>query len=195
MRGNVKLIYTSSSPYARKVRACIRYYEWHNIIEEMLHPFENEIEVRKLNPLGKIPILQVDGQQIIDSETIITYLRSKLGNQYEPCLVELKCLSLCQGLMDATVNLRVECVRKLQSDWWTQRLKDSVRKTLDELQCSCTADLLSKSDGHLWISLVCVIQYLDFRHSDWLSTNEWSSLKSLTDSYGQSDCLKEIPFC
>ena len=53
MRGNVKLIYTSSSPYARKVRACIRYYEWHNIVEEMLHPFENEIEVRKLNPLGR----------------------------------------------------------------------------------------------------------------------------------------------
>ena len=190
----MKLIYTSSSPYARKVRACIRYFQWPDIIEEMLHPFENETEVRKLNPLGKIPILQVDGQQIVDSEVIIAYLKSKSENQYKPCFVELKCLSLCQGLMDAAVNLRVECVRKLQADWWTRRLKDSVLKTLDELQKCCTEDLLKKSDGHLWISLVCVVEYLDFRHSDWLSTDEWSALKSLTDTYSHSDCLKEIPF-
>ena len=191
----MKLIYTSSSPYARKVRACIRHYQWPDIVDEMLHPFEDESEVRKLNPLGKIPILQVDGQQIMDSEVIITYLKSKSENQYKPCLKELKCLTLCQGLMDAAVNLRVEFVRKVQADWWTQRLKHSVLKTLDELQKDCTKDLLEKSDGHLWISLVCVIEYLDFRHSDWLSTDEWSALKSLTDTYSQSDCLKDIPFC
>ena len=195
MRGNVKLIYTSSSPYARKVRACIRYYEWPDIVEQMLHPFEKESEVRKLNPLGKIPILLVDGQQIIDSEVIITYLKSKSDNQYKPCLKELKCLSLCQGLMDAAVNLRIDSVRKIQPDWWTQRLKESVLKTLDELQQECTRDLFEKSDGHLWISLVCVIEYLDFRHSDCLSTGEWPALKDLTHPYSQLDCLKDIPFC
>ena len=191
----MKLIYTSSSPYARKVRACIRHYQWPDIVDEMLHPFEDESEVRKLNPLGKIPILQVDGQQIMDSEVIITYLKSKSENQYKPSLKELKCLTLCQGLMDAAVNLRVEFVRKVQADWWTHRLKHTVLKTLDELQKDCTEDLLEKSDGHLWISLVCVIEYLGFRHSDWLSTGEWSALKSLIDEYSQSDCLKEIPFC
>ena len=71
----------------------------------------------------------MDGQQIMDSEVIITYLKSKSGNQYKPCLKELKCLTPCQGLMDAT-NLRVEFVRKVQADWWTQRLKHSVIKTL-----------------------------------------------------------------
>ena len=50
----MKLIYTSSSPYARKVRACIRHYQWPDIVDEMLHPFEDDSEVRKLNPLGKI---------------------------------------------------------------------------------------------------------------------------------------------
>tara|TARA_Y100000589_G_C27047943_1_gene586001 strand:- start:303 stop:890 length:588 start_codon:yes stop_codon:yes gene_type:complete len=194
MRGKVKLVYTSSSPYARKVRACIRHFQWLEIEEVMLHPFENESIVRKLNPLGKIPILEFKGQQLMDSEVIIRFLKRFFGHKHEPCFSELKCLTLCQGLMDVAVNLRVDFVRKTPPDWWTQRLKSSIVETLDELQKQCGQNLLTKSDGHLAISLVCAAEYLEFRHSEWLRLSNWHSLNQVIKKYSQLNCLNETPF-
>ena len=190
----MRLIYTNSSPYARKVRACIRQFQWSEIEEVMLHPFENEDLVRRSNPLGKIPVLEYRGQQLMDSELIIRFLKGFFGHPNEFSLQELKCLALCQGLMDAAVNLRVDSVRKIQADWWTQRLKCSITATLDELQRQCTETLLERFDSHLVISLVCAIEYLDFRHSDWVDQNDWYALNQLAKKYSQVGCLREIPF-
>lgn len=42
-------------------------------------------KVRKLNPTGKVPVLLDDGEPVIDSTAIITYLADKHGALSAPC--------------------------------------------------------------------------------------------------------------
>ena len=190
----MKLYYTNSSPYARKVRAHVRYLGCSEIDEIFAHPFQQENLIRDYNPLGKIPVLQLDDQYLMDSETIIAFLNTKYSNSYDFSLLELRCLAMCQGLMDAAVNLRVETVRKLESDWWTRRLKMSIESSLIALNSECSADLLHSTNSHLPIALVCAFDYLEFRHQEWASELLNCELRKVLSGWTLKPYLTEIPF-
>ena len=77
----MKLFATQSSPFARCVRVLIRELDLKSqVLENFVHPFDNDPDHLAAHPLGKVPVL-VDGQgkPVLDSD-IICY---ELDNEFD----------------------------------------------------------------------------------------------------------------
>lgn len=75
----MKLIGTYVSPYARRVAAALvsRGIEYEH---EDLNGYANPGRARELNPVGKVPILELDdGERLLDSAAIFDYLDELVG--------------------------------------------------------------------------------------------------------------------
>jgi glutathione S-transferase len=131
-------------------------------------------ELMKINPLGKIPTLELeDGTVIYDSPVIIEYLdQLHTGAKLFPSawperLTALRRHALGQGMLDSALPLLGEGFRpaERQSEphkaLWRAKLRASVAALESE------ADALASSGftvGHLAIGVA--LAYLDFRFSD-----------------------------
>ena len=72
----MKLYYSHTSPYSRKVRLVIRENGLSEQVTEVLcNAFEDSAILSKMNPLGKIPTLVLNnGETLFDSPVICQYL-------------------------------------------------------------------------------------------------------------------------
>jgi len=78
----MKLIGTYVSPYARRVAAALvsRAIQYEH---EDLNGYANPVRARELNPVGKVPILELDdGERLIDSAAILDYLDELVGSKH-----------------------------------------------------------------------------------------------------------------
>jgi len=76
----MKLIGTYVSPYARRVAAALvsRAIPYEH---EDLNGYANPLRARELNPVGKVPVLELDdGERLIDSAAILDYLDELVGS-------------------------------------------------------------------------------------------------------------------
>ncbi|MFZ5476046.1 MAG: glutathione S-transferase family protein [Myxococcota bacterium] len=108
----MRLLYTPTSPYARKVRIALR--EKGIACEEVFVP-PSDSAVADQNPLGKVPALaRDDGRALYDSPVILQYLElvaptPALYPADAPARVEaLRWEALCDGICDATVTRMLE---------------------------------------------------------------------------------------
>jgi glutathione S-transferase len=131
-------------------------------------------ELMKVNPLGKIPTLELgDGTVIYDSPVIIEYLDTlHTGTRLYPSawperLTALRRHALGQGMLDAALPLLSEGFRpadrqsEAHKELWRAKLKASVAMLEHE------TDALGASGftvGHLAIGVA--LAYLDFRFAD-----------------------------
>lgn len=184
----MKLYYSVTSPFARKVR-----------ISAMVLGLDSEIElvptdvysadnfyVTKINPLNKIPALEIRlGEILTNSPFICDYLNSislsrKIipGNSFDRWSI-LNRQSIGDGIMEASVLRRYESLRPLdrQDVKFDQRQKDKVQNGLrlfEENIARIKTDF--EIDG---ITLLCALGYLEFRFSDekWVEKfprlNDW----------------------
>ncbi len=169
----MKLYYTKSSPYAACVRAIISELKISNQIDliESL-PFDNNDELLKINPLGKIPCLVDNDLVVLDSEVICDYLDANFnsGKLFEPIYADWRLktyYSISSGLIDASVNLRIETMRDkegVKSDFWWKRFISAIERTLTEIENRL--DILPDSITAIHINIYCVLAYIDFRHPD-----------------------------
>lgn len=76
----MKLIGRYNSPYVRRVAVTLAFHDI-PFTREDLNPFGDEkAEVRKYNPLGRVPALVLDsGETLVESATIIDHLDSIVG--------------------------------------------------------------------------------------------------------------------
>jgi len=74
----MKLYYSSSSPFARKVRVALREQRLQPRVQEIeCNPFASPPELRAVNRLSKVPALvDGDGLCLYDSPVIVEYLDS-----------------------------------------------------------------------------------------------------------------------
>ena len=81
----MKLYMSPASPFARKARIIVRELDLVRLVEEIpTNPATSE-ELRKTNPLGKIPALVLDdGSTLIDSPVICEYLNELGGGKFFP---------------------------------------------------------------------------------------------------------------
>lgn len=132
------------------------------------------LELMKINPLGKIPTLELpDGTVIYDSPVIIEYLDTlhsgpKLYPSAWPVrLTALRRHALGQGMLDTALPLLAEGFRpaERQSEphkaLWRSKLRASL-DTLEREAPSLVED--SFTVGHLAIGVA--LAYLDFRFAD-----------------------------
>ncbi len=168
----MKLFFSPASPFARKVRISaleLGLAERIELIEVSLSPVQPHHGLRSHNPLGKIPALVTEADEALyDSPVICEYLDALAGgDRLWPAAGAarwraLRHQALADGLADAAILMRYELVIRPEGLRWSewldgQRLK--VRTALDALE----AEPLEGPFDIGAISIVCALQYLEFR--------------------------------
>jgi glutathione S-transferase len=183
----MKLIGSPTSPYVRKVRIVLaeKRLDCKLVMDD---PWSSEA-VTKINPLGKVPCLVLDGQDTItgavfDSRVIVEYLDtlSPVGRLMPPSgreRVEVRTWeALADGLLDAAILARLENhwggrTEAQRSPAWVQRQMDKVEASLHAMERGlgerpfCSGIHFSLAD----VAVGCALGYLDFRFPalDWRS--------------------------
>ncbi len=174
----MKLIYSNASPYARTTRIVLRELDTREEVEEIAqHPFDNPPQLISFNPLCKVPCLITNtGEGLFDSQVIAEYLDDKYsGNLFTEINKNwnLKTLySLTRGILDSSVAWKQDKMRGegLSSEFWQKRFINSIDRGLNYIQKRLNG--LPQEFTALDINLICVLDYLEFRHPDY----EWQQM-------------------
>jgi glutathione S-transferase len=175
----LKLIASTTSPYARKVRIALaeKKIEYQVVAAA---PWDAGNPVHAYNPLGKLPVLILDdGTHLYDSRVIVEYidLVSPVSRLIpEPARQRIavkKWEALADGVCDATASIVVERRRPahLLSDEWIARQRRKIDEGTAELarelgeRAWCHGEAYSLAD----IATGCALGYLDLRcpELDW----------------------------
>ncbi len=173
----MKLFYSNTSPYSRKVRIALLEKGLDSQVEYVLcNPFDAATELKSHNPLGKIPTLVLDdGCAVYDSPVICEYL-DVIGPNIKivPAGSNARLLvqmwqALADGIIDASYNIVMEGRRSKaeQSENWRDRWQQSIKNSLDHVEQQIKT--LPNDITIAQISLGAALGYLDFRlpYVDW----------------------------
>lgn len=171
----MKLYFSSTSPYVRKVSAVAVELGIRLEIEPVeVHAIPSDYG--RVNPVNRVPALRLDdGSMIFDSRVICEYLDASMGSPLLPVAGPerwrvLKLQVFGDGLLDAGVP-RLGELRRAAEQRDPHRLAEyerSMRQTLDALEGEAIAGGLDGVNlGTLTIG--CALGYLDFRyaHEPW----------------------------
>jgi glutathione S-transferase len=170
----LKLLYSPTSPYARKV--IVAAHEIGRIgeielVQEPTNVLAPPEAIRRHNPLGKIPTLVTDdGTALYDSRVICEYLdagntRTRLFPQGNDRWAALTLQALGEGVMDAAWLLRNEVIRPeaFRYPAWMEGMKTKIMSGVDSMEAQAHA-LSAMTIGS--VSCACALGYLDFRFDD-----------------------------
>lgn len=169
----MKLLYTTNSPYARKVRILAKEKGLTMAMQPVVL-LDPDCPVKQYNPLGKVPVLIMDdGSSLYDSRVIVEYLdQSGPSHGLIPQAPQAKIAvrrweALADGVCDAAVAIMLE-QRKLaaaQDAAFMARQMDKVSRGLaalnDDLAKNtwCVAGEFSLAD----IAVGCMLAYVSMR--------------------------------
>lgn len=182
----MKLIGSLTSPYVRKVRIVMaeKKLDYQLVLED---PWANDA-VQKVNPLGKVPCLIMDGQDSItgamfDSRVIVEYVDtlspvSRLIPATGRERVEVRTWeALADGLLDASIAARLEHTWPSRADHerstaWVDRQMGKVAASLKAMSQGLGEKAWCCGGTHFTladIAVGCALGYLDFRFPqiDW----------------------------
>jgi glutathione S-transferase len=171
---DMKLYYSPTSPYARKVRVVAIEKGLADRVELVVaNPWPDPAAVVGVNPLGKVPaLLTDDGLALYDSPVICEYLDTLVPAA--PLIPRsgtarwqvLRCQALCDGILDAAVGIvleqrRPEAERSMMS---LQRAADAIRRSVAALAPELRPPGAPCDLGQ--ISIAVALGYLEFRLGD-----------------------------
>jgi glutathione S-transferase len=177
---NFRLIASTTSPYARKVRIVMA----EKRIEcqlELMDVWSPNTRIQDFNPLGKVPcLIMEDGGAVFDSRSIVEYLDTLTpvghlipSNGRER--VEVRTWeALADGLLDAVILVRLEQTQRppeQQSPAWIARQMSKVQAALRSASNGlgerpwCNGQSYTLAD----VALGCALGWLDYRFPsiDW----------------------------
>ncbi|HEX9790870.1 MAG TPA: glutathione S-transferase [Kiloniellales bacterium] len=171
----MKLRYSSTSPYVRKVTVSAIELGLAERIERIpTNTSDPKSGLVNDNPLGKVPALSPDdGEVLYDSPVICEYLDSlhtgaKLFPAAGPARWRaLRQQALCDGILDAAILRMLEVKRRPEALRWPDWIAlhgGKMKRAIDRLEAEA-ADL----KGPLTIGQIavgCTLGYLDFRYAD-----------------------------
>lgn len=165
----MKLHYSNTSPFVRKVMATAHELALLDRIEIIVTNAHQDESLRADNPLCKVPTLLRPGQvPLIDSPVICDYLNELAGGALIPANGEarvavLRLQAIADGMMDAAVGRRMEQLRPAteRSPAYDTRQAKAVHAALDLLETE--ADTLRDPPRLGELALACALGYLDFR--------------------------------
>jgi glutathione S-transferase len=165
----LKLCFSPTSPYVRKVMACAITRGIDERIERVTtNANGSPPEFVAINPLSKVPALVTDdGVALFDSPVICEYLDS-IGDTL-PMFPDrgaarwraLKFQAMGDGILDASVPRRGEMMKPQDEGriGWIARQKAAVDRTLDALETDPPHQRVDIGS----ITVACALGYLDFR--------------------------------
>lgn len=172
----MKLYYSTTSPYVRKVIVCAIELGLDGEIERVptrVSPVERTSPVIADNPIGKLPtLIGREGAPLYDSRVICEYLDHLAGGgRLFPAgrgrWSALTEQALADGILDAGLLVRYETTARPQEllwQAWHAGQMDKVTKGLDRLEQQA-GDLGSRVDIGT-IAIGALLGYLDFRFPD-----------------------------
>lgn len=170
----MKLYYSSTSPYVRKVNVCAFELGLDEKLERIVtNPWEMDERLLADNPLSKVPTLITDdGMVLYDSPVICEYLDSVGGThtlipaEGEKRWQALRLQALGDGILDAAVLRFLERKRSAvqQSSDWCDMQRNTILRGLQYLESKATAWGINITIGQ--IAIACALGYLDFRFAE-----------------------------
>ena len=162
----MKLYYSPTSPYARKVRAAAIQLGVDHLVEPLaIDPLDDPAVLAERNPLGKVPVLEAaDGNMLCDSLVICQYLFDVQGRSSEVLSIDLlNRHALANGLIDASLSAVMERRRDAarQSTFWLERWSRAIARTT-----SRAAVPPDRRFDLADLTLAIALEYLDFRLPD-----------------------------
>lgn len=167
----MKIYYSGTSPYVRKVMVCAILRGLDGRIEKHpSNPHASPADLLADNPLSRVPCLVADdGMSLYDSPVICEYLDS-IGDA--PALFPvagparwraLKLQAMGDGILDAAVPCRGELAKPKEAarDGLIARYKAAMARTVDALE----ADLPGTDLDIGTVAVACALGYLDFRYA------------------------------
>lgn len=169
----MKLFCSLTSPFARKVRVVAREKGLAGRIAEIVCVPQESEELRRSNPLAKVPALVLDdGLALYDSPVICDYLDSLMpqprlipSDGRERWLIK-RAEALADGVLDAAVAALMETRRPEgeRSPGQIKHWKGQITRALAEMD-----EQLPELPDALNLGLIafgCALGYLDLRHAD-----------------------------
>ena len=169
----MKLYGSLTSPYVRKVRILLREK---GIACEFIvsDPWDATSIIPKLNPLGKVPVLELDdGSTLFDSPVIIEYLDCHKGDSLLPASGEsrwrvLRWQALGDGILDAAVARLLETRRpeELQSSATISHQESKIARALEFINKADKGESYFVDDRFTLADLTVgvALEYVDFRY-------------------------------
>ena len=199
----MKLIGSLTSPYVRKVRVVLaeKKLDYNFVLEDVW----GSDAILASNPLGKVPVLVMEGAEaVFDSRVIVEYVDtlSPVGKLIPASgreRVEVRTWeALADGILDACVAARMEAV-------WAHRTEaQRCQAWIDRQQVRIAAALKSVSQGlgdraycvgtHFSladIAVGCALGYLDFRFPDIDWRTPYPNLAKLNEKLMQRPSFSE----
>jgi glutathione S-transferase len=192
----VKLFYSPTSPYVRKVMACAIMRGVEGRIENLpTNPHQSPPELLEKNPLSKVPCLITDdGVSLSGSQLICEYIDT-LGEAlplFPPSAAgrwrALRFQSLADGILDAAVPCRGELARPKEAarDQQVERYKAAMRRAVDVLE----ADPPHQHVDIGSITVACALGYLDFRYGAEPWRPGHSKLAAWYEEFSRNPCIE-----
>lgn len=170
----MKLYYSPTSPFVRKVNVCAIELGVDDKLERIVtNPWENDANLLTDNPLSKVPTLITDdGMVLYDSPVICEFLDTLVGgDRLIPAegaerWIALRLQALGDGILDAAVLRFLERKRPQtqQSNDWDSIQRDAVQRALKYLQSEVNSWEDKVTVGQ--IAIGCALGYLDFRFAE-----------------------------
>jgi glutathione S-transferase len=167
--------FSPSSPFVRKVRIAITLLGFDkDVTVERADTTDPSDSLRKMNPLGKIPVLMIeDGSAVYDSRVILDYLDDRAGGgkivprDSKARLAALRLQALADGILDASILTVYEGrYRKpeMHEPKWLELQAGKVSRGLAVLETAPPPIDPMPNVGQ--IALACALGYRDFRFGD-----------------------------
>jgi len=186
----MKLIYSGTSPFARKVVVALIETGQRDDVEletVAVSPVNPGDVVPAHNPLGKLPCLVLDdGTALFDSRVICRFLDTrhsgkKLYPEGEALWPRLSLEAMADGMLDAAVLMIYERLlrpEEQRSPEWVEAQWLKISRALAWLEANVKA---LEADDMASIAVGCALGYIDFRHDErnWRATApklaEWNA--------------------
>ena len=170
----MKLYYSPTSPYVRKVNICAIELGIDKKLERIVtNPWVTDTALLTDNPLSKVPTLITDdGLVLYDSPVICEYLDTKYGSQRlipadeTERWLALRLQALGDGILDAAVLRFLERKRSesQHSSDWDEMQQSVIQRALKYLESEVNEWNSDVTIGQ--ITVACALGYLDFRFAE-----------------------------
>ncbi|MEM7292282.1 MAG: glutathione S-transferase N-terminal domain-containing protein [Pseudomonadota bacterium] len=196
----MKLRYSSTSPYVRKVTICAAELGLSERIERIAtDPWDPATDLVDDNPLGRVPALTTDeGDTLYDSAVICLYLDSLSDAQDlfpsgDNRWRVLRQHEMMNGVLDAGVAALIERAKrpedKIWPDWVEFQL-GAIRRSLTVMD-SEISELAAESLNIAQINTGVALGYLDFRYADMLDWRaEHQALAQWYETFSQRESMQ-----
>lgn len=197
----MKLYGTLNSPFVRMAMVTAIECGLRSRVELVgagVKPEEANLELTKLSPIAKVPVLETDhGRAVYDSRVIMEYLCHIAGNKKllpddgTKHFQVLTLLALAEGLGDACVAYRYEDFSRAKELQWSEfkaRQQLRMEACIAELEKKWLPDLAEVTLGS--IAVAAVLGYVDFRQllPDWRSKHV--ALATWQNAFGKREAMQ-----